>query len=100
MPSFSTEVPHSLGQAHAQDRLATFLERMVEQYQDRISQVEGAWEGNVLNYSLTTFGMKFSGQLTVAEDRVLADGDLPLAALMLKGQIANGVKQALQAALA
>ena len=100
MPSFSTEVSHSLGQADARDRLTTFLEQMVEQYQDRISQVDGAWEGNVLNYTLTTFGMTISGKLTVSEDRVLAHGDLPLAAIMLKGQIANGVKKALLSALA
>jgi hypothetical protein len=100
MPSFSTEVHHSLGQVSAQDRLSTFLERMVEQYQDHISQVEGAWDGNVLNYSLTTFGMTISGKLTVAEDRVQANGELPLAAIMFKGRITEGVREALQSALA
>ena len=100
MPSFSTEVTHSLGQAAAQDKLSEFLERMVEKYRNHISHADGVWEGNILKYTLTTFGMKIDGKLTVTEDAVTADGNLPFAALVLKGKIVDGVRDALQTALA
>ncbi len=100
MPSFSTEVPHSLGQAAAQDRLTGFLERIVEQYRNQLGEVDGVWEGNTLNYRLTTYGMKINGKVTVTEDKVQADGNLPFAALVLKSKITDGIRDALQAALA
>lgn len=100
MPSFSTEVPHGLGRAVAQDRLASFIDRMVERYQDHLSHIEGVWEGHVLKYTLTALGMKVSGKVIVADDVVRADGELPLAAALLKSKIARNVKEALEAALA
>ena len=100
MPSFSTEVPHSLGQSAAQNKLAQFLEEMIERYKDHISHADGTWEGNILKYTLTTFGMKIDGRLTVTEDKVTADGNLPFAALILRGKIVDGVRDALESALA
>ena len=100
MPSFSTEVAHSLGQSVAQNKLTKFLQQMVKQYEDHISHADGVWEGNILKYTLTTFGMKIDGQVTVTEDKVLADGHLPIAALLLKSKIVDGVRGALQDALA
>lgn len=100
MPSFSTEVPHDLGQAVARDRLATFIDRMVQRYGEHLSHVDGIWEGNVLTYTLTALGIRVSGRVVVAEDVVRADGELPLAAALLKSRIARNVKEALEAALA
>ncbi len=100
MPSFSTEVPHTLGQSTAQGKLAKFVDQMIEQYQDQISHADGVWEGNILKYTLTTFGMKIDGKLTVTDNKVTADGNLPFAALILRGKIVEGVRDALEAALA
>ena len=49
---------------------------------------------------MTTFGMKFKGLLTVEDDAVQIDGDLPFAAMMFKGRIESEVRDSLEKLLA
>ena len=100
MPSFSTEVPHNLGLEGAKEKLDSFLERVGEKYKGQIGEMEGGWEGNVLKYAFSTFGIKISGSMAVEEDKVALNGELPFSAMMFKGKIAGGMKEALEKALA
>ena len=100
MPSFNVQVPHSLGQEAAKARMESFLETMEKKYKDQISDMDGSWSDNILNFSFNTFGIKIDGKMTVAEDNVQMDGELPFAAMMFKGKIASGIQEALEKALA
>jgi len=100
MPSFSTEVPHSMGKEAAKERLDSFLEKIGEKYKSQIGEMEGGWAGDVLSYSFVTFGIKVSGTMTVGEDKVVLTGEIPFSAMMFKGKIANGMKEAVEKALA
>ncbi len=100
MPSFNVQVPHSLGQDAAKARMESFLETMEKKYKDQISDMDGSWSDNILNFSFNTFGIKIDGKMTVAEDNVQMDGELPFAAMMFKGKIASGIQEALEKALA
>ena len=100
MPSFNVQVPHSLGQDAARARMESFLETMEKKYKDQISDMDGSWSDNILNFSFNTFGIKIDGKMTVAEDNVQMDGELPFAAMMFKGKIASGIQEALEKALA
>ena len=100
MPSFNVQVPHSLGQDAAKARMDSFLETMEKKYKDQISDMDGSWSDNILNFSFNTFGIKINGKMTVAEDNVQMDGELPFAAMMFKGKIASGIQEALEKALA
>jgi len=100
MPSFNVEVPHSLGQDAAKTRMESFLETMEKKYKDQISDMDGSWSDNILNFSFNTFGIKIDGKMTVGEDTVQMDGELPFAAMMFKGKIASGIQEALEKALA
>ena len=57
MPSFNVQVPHSLGQDAAKARMESFLETMEKKYKDQISDMDGSWSDNILNFSfrLSTF---------------------------------------------
>ena len=77
-----------------------FLETMEKKYKDQISDMDGSWSDNILNFSFNTFGIKIDGKMTVAEDNVQMDGELPFAAMMFKGKIASGIQEALEKALA
>ncbi len=99
MPSFSTEVPHSLGQQAAREKLESFLDTLREKYKDQVSGLEGEWQDDVLTYKLTTFGITIKGRISVESDKVRVDGDIPFAALMFKGKIVDGIKDALTQAL-
>jgi hypothetical protein len=100
MPSFSTEVPHSLGQQAAQTRLSSFLESIGQKYKGQIGQMQGEWQDNVLQFAFSTFGIKVEGKMTVLDDRIVLNGEIPFSAMMFKGKIAGGIKEALEKAVA
>jgi len=99
MPAFHTEVPHSLGKQEATERLKKFIDLVREHYKNQVSQIDGAWNENELNFSLTTFGFKITGDLTVEEERAVLDGQLPFAAVAFRGKIEQGIKAELEKAL-
>jgi hypothetical protein len=99
MPSFTVEVPHSLGQAAAQARLEGFVDTIVEKYKGQVGQVDGSWQDNILSFSLSTYGIKITGRITVLEEKVVLQGDIPFSAMMFKGKITSGIQDALQKAL-
>ena len=100
MPGFKTTVPHQLGQAAAVEKLKGFLDQIKERYAKEISEIEGNWSDNVLTYELTTYGIKIDGTLTVDEELVTMEGNLPFAAMIFKGKISNQIKLALEKAIA
>jgi hypothetical protein len=100
MPGFSAEVPHQLGKQAATDRLKDFLPQVKQRYADQINEVDGSWQDNVLSYRLTTYGIKIDGTLTVEDDAVKLQGNLPLAAMMFKGRISDSMRSAIERALA
>lgn len=100
MPGFCTEVPHSLGKEQATEKLKLFLEQVAQRYKDQVSKIDGSWEDNKLNFSLTTFGFTIGGDLTVEEDNAILEGQLPFAAMAFRGKIEQGIKAELEKALA
>ena len=100
MPGFTTEVKHELGKEAAIEKLKGFLDQVKERYPKEISKIDGAWKDNVLSYEFTTFGINVDGTLTVEDQLVLMEGNLPFAAMMFKGKISDSIKIALEKAIA
>ena len=100
MPGFSTEVSHSLGKEAALEKLKGFLDQVQQRYSKEISDVDGSWTENVLTYEFTTYGIKIDGTLTVEDESVKMDGNLPFAAMMFKGKISDSIRVALEKAIA
>ncbi|HIA19800.1 MAG TPA: hypothetical protein EYN70_10360 [Planctomycetaceae bacterium] len=99
MPGFGSEVGHQLGQEAAIECLKTFLDRVRERYKDQVSKLDGDWNENVLNFSLTTYGFTIDGVLTVEESVVTLAGKLPFAAIAFKGKIESSITAELEKAL-
>lgn len=100
MPGFRTEVPHTLGQEQATERLKQFLERVAERYKDQVSSIDGTWVEHKLTFALKTFGFTIGGDLTVEEATAVLEGQLPFAAMAFKGKIEQSIKAELEKALA
>ena len=100
MPGFGSEVGHQLGQETAIERLKTFLDRVRELYKEQVSKLDGAWDANVLKFSLTTYGFTIDGVLTVEENLVTLSGNLPFAAIAFRGKIESSITAELEKALA
>lgn len=99
MPGFATEVAHGLGQAEALERLKNFVEAARRQHGTEVSASHGQWNDNILDFSLTTFGLTITGNLAVEENRARVAGRLPLAALPFRGRIEQSIASELQKAL-
>jgi hypothetical protein len=95
MPTLSINVPHSLGQPEAVTRLKSFLDRVKQRYQDKVSDLQETWQDNRLNYGFTTYGFNIKGDLTIEPSDVRVVGNLPFAAMMFKGQIEKTIRDEL-----
>lgn len=99
MPSFNTEVGHELGQVEALSRMKSFLDTVREKFKDQVSQLDGQWVENALEFALTTYGFKISGNLAVEETAVRLTGQLPFAALAFRGKIEQSFAKELRKVL-
>jgi len=99
MPEFATSVDHQLGSEVATDKLKSFLDNVREEYGDQVSRLEGEWDGPVLTFSMTTFGLDIDGTLTVGEEEAAVKGTLPFMALAFRGRIETSIRENLQKAL-
>lgn len=99
MPSFSTEVSHSLGREAATERLKNFVDLIQKRYQDQVKDLQGEWNESTLNVSFSTYGFKIKATVMVEDDRVRLNGELPLAAVAFRGKIEQSIKSELEKAL-
>ena len=53
MPSFDTEVPHSLGRDEAMEKLKNFLDNVAKLYKDQVSDLEGTWFNCIITRTST-----------------------------------------------
>jgi hypothetical protein len=103
MPKFSFSVPQTLGKDTAKVKFKEYIERSREffekQTQDRVEDWS-KWDANdSYSFSFKTFGFKISGEMTILEDAVKVDGDLPIAAMMFKGKVEEGFRDIVRRAL-
>jgi len=99
MPKISIRISHELGKEAALARLKNFMDKIQEDFKDKISEMSGQWDDNVLTFAFTTYGLKIKGRLVVEEQEVLFDGEIPFAAVMFKGQIEKGIREELEKTL-
>jgi len=96
MPSYSVSVQHDLGQAAARQRVDAFLETVLRDYAQSISNVDGQWTENRLAFRFITSGLNISGMLIVEETIIAVSGPLPLAAVLFRGRIEQQIREELR----
>ena len=99
MPKFNVAVPNPLSKEDALEKIKSYLERLLEKYQDQVSELEQEWEEDKVNFSVKSYGIKVTGTGTITDDEVQVVGDLPFAAAMFKGKIVSGVEEQLKKVL-
>jgi hypothetical protein len=95
MPAFATSVAHTLGTAAATERLKTFIEDVRRDHGDKLSSARGEWQGNILHFGFTAYGMSIQGTLEVKDEIVNVAGKLPLAATLFRGQVEKTIRDEL-----
>ena len=95
MPKLAMSVPHSLGQEAAVERLKDQFKSIKEEYADQISDLSEEWNGNLLSFGFTTYGVKIKGTVTVDPAEVAVAANLPIVAMMFKGPIEQQLRDQL-----
>ncbi len=96
MPSLALSIPNPMGQQAAAEKLKSFLGRLKERHQDKVSNLAETWvDDHHLNFSFTTYGFNISGDLAIDEDAVKMNANLPFAAMMFKGKIEQAIRDEL-----
>lgn len=95
MPKFSFSIPHTLSAEDAKGRLDKFIEALEAKADGSVADLERQWVDNALVFGFKTYGIKIGGRMTVEEDKVAIDGDLPISAMMFKGKIESEIKKQL-----
>jgi hypothetical protein len=96
MPNLILDVPHTLGQAPALERLKNKFSLAKDMYQAHISHLQEEWNDTGLTFDFRAAGMNVSGTLAVEEAAVKLKAHLPLAALLFKGAIEKQVREELE----
>jgi hypothetical protein len=100
MPALKMNFPHQLGRQTAQERLHTLLAKVKHRYGDQVSNLRESWSDNVLDFGFSTYGFGIQGNVTVDENEVRLDGQIPFAAMMFKGKIEQALKDTMTKTLA
>lgn len=95
VPKFSLSTPNPLGKEKAAERLHGFSETLRRKYADQLSDFQQAWDGDRSDFSFSAMGFRVTGSLTIEEERVLVEGDLPFAAALFKGRITGAISEQL-----
>ena len=96
MPQFNVQVPHSLPQQEARERLNRFVDILRQKFQDSVNDLEQNWDGDTLRFSFKTFGVPLKGGITVDDKQLNVKGDLPFTALMFRGKIESSIREQLE----
>lgn len=99
MPRMQVNVGHQLDPDEAVRRLRSFLELVKQAYGHRVSQLEETWEYRSGSFSFQAMGFKTSGTVEIDHQEVRVVGQLPLAAIVFRGQIEQALRENLAKAL-
>lgn len=99
MPSMNLEVPHSLAQEEAVERMKSLLDKIHDKYGDQIKDIEQSWQGSTLSFSFKTFGFKIGGTVEVQDEVIKFTGSLPIAAMAFRGKIESSIRGELEKCL-
>ena len=95
MPKLNFTVPHGHSQEDARQRLVQFSDGLREKFQDQISDLQESWDGDRLNFSFSTFGIRIQGNIMVGPNDLAVICELPFSAMMFKGKIESEVRKQL-----
>jgi hypothetical protein len=85
-------IPHQLGRAEARRRIEAGFSKVVYQLPGSRGTCSERWEGDRLNFGVTTMGQTVAGVIDVLDTSVTIEVTLP----GLLGMIASGLKDRLQ----
>ncbi|MFY9457339.1 MAG: polyhydroxyalkanoic acid system family protein [Candidatus Spechtbacterales bacterium] len=100
MPKLNMTVTHKLSQDEALARIKSLLGEVKTEFGDKVSNLKEDWSGNRGTFSFSAMGFRVSGTLTVHESKVDLAGNLPFAAIPIKGKVEATIRERAEKLLA
>lgn len=85
-------IPHELGRAEARRRIDEGAGRLTSQI-GAVGELQQAWQGDVLHFSLHAIGQTVSGTMTVMEREVRLEVLLPGLFAMIAGKVKGRLRE-------
>ncbi len=92
----TVNVPHKLTREVARSRIENGFAKVQEQIAGKSVDVQQTWEGDILHFSARAMGQKITGKLSVTDNNVLIEVDLPWILAKLSGGIQDKLKKGTQ----
>ena len=97
MPKINVTVPHDSEPESTLEKVQPGLEKTVKDFQGR--DLETSFEGTAGNFSFKSMAFTIKGTISVDNDHVSVDVDLPFAAMMFKDKAEHVLKKNITRAL-
>jgi hypothetical protein len=99
MPSIHLHIPHQLPKEEALERIQSLIQRVKNQFGDKVTDVQEEWHGDTGRFSFSIMGFDVSGKLNVSNSTVGLDGKIPMAAALFRGKIKSVIMEEAQKVL-
>jgi hypothetical protein len=93
MANLDIAIPHNLPQQEALTRIQGLLGQLRKEQAGTISDVNETWNGNEGDFSFSAKGFDLSGKITVEENKVSINSQLPFALSFFKGKISQVIRE-------
>ncbi len=88
--------PHGTTKAKAVEELKTHGAKLMARFGSEVSELQQEWQENKLTFSFKGRGFPISGMLSVGDEQVELEVNLPLLARLMEGQIRDRAVQVMQ----
>ncbi len=93
MPSITATIPHQLTRAEAKRRIQEQVRTLRRQQGPLLTSLHETWAGDRLDFSAGAMGQTIKGHLTVDDQAVHVEVELPAFLAMLAGTVKQTIEQ-------
>lgn len=92
MASLDITIPHQLSRQEALSRIQGLLQQLQKEQAGTVKNVSEKWNDTEGEFSFTAKGFDLAGKISVEENSVHINGQLPFALSFFKGMITDVIK--------
>src|SRR5688572_12965153 len=93
MPALTVSIPHQLGRAEAKRRMQEHILLLRKQHGSFFTDLQDTWTGDSLDFSATAMGQTVTGRMTVDDQVLHLNVNLPWMLSVLAGPIKRQLEQ-------
>jgi hypothetical protein len=97
MPKVTVNVPHHRDPEQVVEKARSVLEKTVKDFDGRDLDIQ--WTGRAADFKFKSLAFTIQGKMTVQDEAVTVEVDLPFAAMMFKDRVEKAVRKNVERAM-